>query len=769
MSAEVASLSVVIRGDAKDAENKISGVNSKVKESAGFFKTALSSALGFAGGALIVKGVGAAVGFVHDNLSDMIKSGMDANREMDILTQGLKSTHDASGMTAQGLDDLSGKIMNMSGIDDDSVKSAEQMLLTFTGLGKSVFPAATQAVADMTTRMNGGAIPSAQQMNTIALQLGKALNDPAKGMQMLTREGVTFTDQQKKQITAMVNAGNVAGAQKLMLQELNKEFGGSAAAAGHANGGIAILTATMDNAKQTIGQALVPVLVSLGNTITPLITGFANALPGAIKTVQDTFHTWLPVLQTAWNTLQQLGQILMIALKPAFDTLSKAFQDTGKHGADVQGAIQTINNIFNQAVPIVDAFAGILNKLAAWFVSTGLPAIRQFGQFVQTSVLPILQQFGNFILTTVLPALGNIANFVVTQVVPAVEQLWTWFGQKVLPILEQVVKTFTTDVLPTLEMLFETITHQLVPALEGLWNAISPALIPALGFLGGVLSHVVGPALKVVIDIISGLINALTGIVGAVGWVLGKIGDFVGGVLGWFGNLFDSLVGHSTIPDLINGIVQWFLSLPGKVLGIIGGMVGGLLGAIGGLKDKAIDFIIVLAIGLVAKFEAMKNQAVGKIRDLASGILGALQSLPGKLLTLGENLIKSIIQGVQNMAGSLGSAIQNTVGSAINNIPGVGGLLSHIPGFASGGSPSGLFYGAENGPELLVKPGLYAAPAGSRVYNASDTRDILGGGGTHLHFAAGAVVIQTQGPANGAQIADAFLREMDWRARGHGG
>ena len=70
-----------------------------------------------------------------------------------------------------------------------------------------------------------------------AIQLGKALNDPIKGISALTRIGVTFTDEQKAQIKTMQEAGDMAGAQGVILAELNKEFGGSAQAAADADGG----------------------------------------------------------------------------------------------------------------------------------------------------------------------------------------------------------------------------------------------------------------------------------------------------------------------------------------------------------------------------------------------------------------------------------------------------------------------------------------------------------------------------------------------------
>src|SRR5262245_66611796 len=64
-----------------------------------------------------------------------------------------------------------------------------------------------------------------------AIQLGKALNDPIKGVTALQRVGVSFTKSQKNQIKALVESGNTLGAQKVILRELGKEFGGAAKAA----------------------------------------------------------------------------------------------------------------------------------------------------------------------------------------------------------------------------------------------------------------------------------------------------------------------------------------------------------------------------------------------------------------------------------------------------------------------------------------------------------------------------------------------------------
>ena len=45
----------------------------------------------------------------------------------------------------------------------------------------------------------------------------------------------------------------------------------------------------------------------------------------------------------------------------------------------------------------------------------------------------------------------------------------------------------------------------------------------------------------------------------------GAVVEFWNGVIDWFVSLWDELVGHSIVPDMIDAIVEWFLSLPKKI------------------------------------------------------------------------------------------------------------------------------------------------------------------------------------------------------------
>lgn len=200
------------------------------------------------------------LGMVSDVLGDSITEFKESQVIGAQTEAVLKSTGDAAGLTADQIGDLSQSISDYSGQDDEAIQKGENLLLTFTGIkdaageGNDIFTQTTKIMADMAAAMGTDASGS-------AIQLGKALQDPIKGISALTRVGVTFTQQQKDQIAAMVKVGDITGAQKVILAELNKEFGGSAKAMGEtATGAANKLRNAIGNLEEKIGGPLVDAL-----------------------------------------------------------------------------------------------------------------------------------------------------------------------------------------------------------------------------------------------------------------------------------------------------------------------------------------------------------------------------------------------------------------------------------------------------------------------------------------------------------------------------
>jgi len=181
-----------------------------------------------------------------------------------------------------------------------------------------------------------------QDGKSSAIQLGKALNDPIKGITALSRVGVSFTAQQKEAIKADVKRGDTLSAQKIILAELSKEFGGSAAA-------IATPGMKMDvawkNLQETIGTKLLPVLAKLAAILIPTISFIANnigalgAFVGTILLLVGALKLW-SIWQTIVNaelTFNPIGLIVvaiaaLVAVIIYVATKTKFFQ-TVWHGA----------------------------------------------------------------------------------------------------------------------------------------------------------------------------------------------------------------------------------------------------------------------------------------------------------------------------------------------------------------------------------------------------------------------------------------------------
>lgn len=143
---------------------------------------------------------------------------------------GLKSTQNAAGLTFEEIQQSAGETSKHIKASTSEILGMQSVLLTFPSITKETFQGATDIVADMSTRLG-------QDLKSSAIQVGKALQDPIKGVTALRRVGVNFNETQTEMIKHLAETNHLAEAQTLILKELNLEFGGSAKAAFDADAG----------------------------------------------------------------------------------------------------------------------------------------------------------------------------------------------------------------------------------------------------------------------------------------------------------------------------------------------------------------------------------------------------------------------------------------------------------------------------------------------------------------------------------------------------
>ena len=187
-------------------------------------------------------------------------SGKQAKAEAK-LAAVLKATGNAAGFTAEQLHEQATALQKVSTVGDETIINVQALLATFKQIKGDNFKEATQAALDMSAVIG-------QDLKGSAIQLGKALNDPIQGMSALQRVGVSFTQQQKDVVKFLQETGDVARAQKVILQELREEFGGAAEAISRTFvGSLKQTIGVLSDFGEEIGDAFIPELRKILNTL----------------------------------------------------------------------------------------------------------------------------------------------------------------------------------------------------------------------------------------------------------------------------------------------------------------------------------------------------------------------------------------------------------------------------------------------------------------------------------------------------------------------
>ncbi len=216
------------------------------------------------------------------------KSAQDLARIEKINAQTeavLKSMGNSAGVTAQHIQDLAGNLERLTASEAETIQEGANLLLTFRNIQNQV--GANNDIFDQAVTMS---VDLARAMGTTAsgeaIRLGKALNDPTKGVAALTRVGVSFTEQQKEQIKALQESGDLLGAQKIILGELQAQFGGSGQAyAATFAGQVELLNHELGALGEEATMVVMPALQSMVASLRELAPEVGEKLSAAIASV----------------------------------------------------------------------------------------------------------------------------------------------------------------------------------------------------------------------------------------------------------------------------------------------------------------------------------------------------------------------------------------------------------------------------------------------------------------------------------------------------
>ena len=534
-----------------------------------------------------------------------------------VWVAGTSQMADASHMSRDALISMASSLEGTTRFSKESVIGAESMLLTFKEIGADVFPNATKTALDMSQALG-------QDLKSSSIQLGKALNDPVKGVSALARVGVTFSDTQKEQIKHFVATNQLAKAQGVILDELNSEFGGSAVAAGQTFAG------SLDRLKNTFGE----LLEKIGNYILPVLQSFANGLIDVVTTIGAAgpsldsliavvlavgvglfaIPAILGVLGVALGAiLSPIGLIVIgvIAFKTAFDN-------------NFGGVRDTVLSAWNAIVPTLEKF----KQIGSDFMKSLFPDQSATPQGTQVPTSSNRRRGGQQSQDED-PQAGPMKT---------VGQASTLtFGDKLIAGIQDALPKVQAALGGLIASVGTWITSTGWPLftskLAGLFG-IDPNIFDTIkNVFGSVWNDTVKPIIDSLQSGITGFIDKLKG------------ADFSG---------------VAKLLVVIGGALALFGLLVGTVAG---GALKGIAGALGPLGDALKGLINALADAGNGNFSKALSDIGGALKDLASGFLkipaGIAESL-GNLLHID---VKAGIKSWDDMAGALPDTLSKIFGS----------------------------------------------------------------------------------------------------------
>jgi hypothetical protein len=265
------------------------------------------------------KAVSLATDFLKDSVSAFIESEQ-ATKQLETV---LKSTGHAAGITKDEVLGLASALQQQTNFEDDAIVAADNLLLTFTKVGKDIFPQATEIILDMSQALG-------QDLKSSAIQVGKALQDPILGVTALRRVGVNFNQEQTEIIKNLVNTGRSTEAQAMILKELQTEFGGSAKAARDTFGGaLKAVQNNVDDLQETFGSYIAAAGRPFVENMNEMVLGINSFLQSkeGFQQVKDVLLPLVGVFGVAWDFASKLFSVFVKFGEGVFKDLKNGFSD----------------------------------------------------------------------------------------------------------------------------------------------------------------------------------------------------------------------------------------------------------------------------------------------------------------------------------------------------------------------------------------------------------------------------------------------------------
>lgn len=190
------------------------------------------------------------VGVFNTGIEEL-KFGEQVSAQTDQL---IKNT--GAAFSTSEIEDYTLALSKVSGVSEEDLQAAGNKLLEFGITNEDIYKQAVDGINNIASKTG--------DVGSASAAMAKALQDPASAAGVLRKAGIALTEEQQSMIEKMIEAGDVAGAQQVILDQVEATYGGMAETMGAtAEGSLARMNNAWENLAGTAVEFLMPAITSI--------------------------------------------------------------------------------------------------------------------------------------------------------------------------------------------------------------------------------------------------------------------------------------------------------------------------------------------------------------------------------------------------------------------------------------------------------------------------------------------------------------------------
>ena len=606
-------------------------------------------------------------------------AGLSLGKSLVTAVSGAIAAAGIGSMFAKSISEGAALQQSLGGIETlfkdnaDKVKNYANQAYRTAGVSANKYMEnVTSFSASLISSLGGDTAKAAELSNTAMIDMSDNANKMGTDMESIT------------QTYQSLARGNYA-----MLDNLKLGYGGTKSEMERLMADAEKLTGehyTVGDFGDTV-KAIHAVQESLGITGTTAKEA-STTLSGSMASMQAAFSDVLGKLS--------LGDDIKPALQALAETTSTFLFGNfiPMVGNILKGLPGAITTLISAAIPqISSGLKSVFSDIGVDIDFSGLTS--KFSGII-TAIQPIING-----LKTAFGQLPSLFNSVVGYVTPVINTLVSGFSR----LDFSGIQTLIASIIPAIQTGFSTMMSIVGPAIDSvvnsfvsMWNAAQPlisvisgALMPAFQILGSFLGGVIKGALmgismafdsvKIAIGFLTPIITVIVNVFSTLSPVLSTIAQWVGTVIGLFGNLGVASQGLSTFIKSAWTNIQTAISTAASIIGTVIEYIKLAFSGAGSAAQvvKNIISIVWMAISDVIK---SVSSAIGSAMSAA----GSAFSSFGSVVSAISGTIKGVINGVKSTFNSLKNISLVGAGSAIMNgfLGGLQAGFNKVKGFVGG-------------------------------------------------------------------------------------